>query len=86
MGPSSTLRQGDWKLIYYHIDQRFELFNLAQDLGEKNNLAASQPQRVRQLAKQLTQLLEQHRAPMPYVKSTGQPVPWPAPATPTVAR
>jgi hypothetical protein len=27
-----------------------ELFNLAQDIGEKNNLAAKEPEKVKQLA------------------------------------
>jgi arylsulfatase A-like enzyme len=80
LGPSSTIRRGDWKLIYYHIDRRFELFNLAQDLGEKHDLAASEPPRVRALAVELTALMKKHRAPMPVVKATGQPVPLPADA------
>lgn len=80
LGPSSTLRRGDWKLIYYHIDRRFELFNLANDLSEKNNLASREPARLRGLAEELTHILKQHQAPMPIVKASGQPVPWPADA------
>lgn len=77
MGPSSTSRRGDWKLIYYHADQRFELFNLGGDLGEEHDLAPRQPQRVREMAAELTRILQQHRAPMPTVKSSGKPVPLP---------
>lgn len=78
MGPSSTIRRGDWKLIYYHATQSFELFNLAHDLGEQHNLAAAEPERVRELATELNRILRQHSAPMPRVKATGEPVPWPS--------
>ena len=43
MGPSSTIRRGDWKLIYYHDGPNFELFNLANDLGERKNLVSQHP-------------------------------------------
>ncbi len=36
IGASSTIRKGDWKLIYYHSDQSFELFNLKEDIGESD--------------------------------------------------
>ncbi|MBM3861139.1 MAG: hypothetical protein FJ395_16040 [Verrucomicrobia bacterium] len=86
LGPSSTLRCGDWKLIYYHIDRRFELFDLANDLGEKNNPTKDQPQRVRDMAAELTRILQQHRAPMPVIKATSQPVPWPVPLSAATRR
>lgn len=82
LGPSSALRRGDWKLIYYHLDRRFELFNLRDDLSETNNLAAAEPARLRELAGELTQLLKQHRAPMLIVKATGRAVPLPAEVLP----
>lgn len=77
MGPSSTIRRGDWKLIYYHADQRFELFDLAHDLGETNDLAKREPVRVRALANELAGLLKEAGAPMPIVRATGKPVPFP---------
>jgi arylsulfatase A-like enzyme len=80
LGPSSTIREGDWKLIYYHTDQRFELFNLAQDLGETTNLATREPRRLRRLAAELTRIMERHHAPLPILKATGRPVPLPLPA------
>lgn len=77
MGPSSTIRLGDWKLIYYHSDQSFELFNLAVDLGEKNNLAKVNPKKLEELATELSRYLKNHNAPMPSIASTGKSVPWP---------
>jgi arylsulfatase A-like enzyme len=47
--PGAAIRRGDWKLIEWFEDDRVELYNLAQDIGEKNDLAASEPDRVRQL-------------------------------------
>ncbi len=44
--PAAAVRRGDWKLIEWQEDNRVELFNLAQDLGEKNDLAAREPDRV----------------------------------------
>ena len=77
MGPSSTIRHGDWKLIYYHTGGRFELFNLADDLGETTNLADHEPDRVRELARELSDILQKHRSPMPLVTATGRTVPLP---------
>jgi arylsulfatase len=47
-----AVRQGDWKLRWqykpYGTDE-WELFNLATDLGERRNLAAEQPEKVKAL-------------------------------------
>ncbi|HPA17365.1 MAG TPA: sulfatase [Verrucomicrobiae bacterium] len=77
IGPSSTLRKGDWKLIYYHTDRSYDLFNIASDLGENTNLADAEPARRTAMAKELASLLKEANATMPVVRSTGQPVPWP---------
>jgi arylsulfatase A-like enzyme len=77
MGPCSAIRLGSWKLIYYHTDQSFELFNLKDDLGEKNNLADELPENVEELASKLSNYLRKNNAPMPIVKSTGNLVAWP---------
>jgi len=75
IGPSSTIRRGDWKLIYYHADRRYELFNLRDDLGEQHNRAADRPDLVRDLAARLRRYLQSVDAQMPVDKKTGQPVP-----------
>lgn len=51
--PAGAVRDGDWKLIEYYEDQRTELYNLAQDIGETTDLSASEPQRVGQMRAQL---------------------------------
>lgn len=48
------IRSGDWKLITFDAAEKpAELYNLAQDLYENENLAAKQPRRVRALARRL---------------------------------
>lgn len=51
--PGAAIRRGDWKLIEWFEDNRFELFNLAADLGEQIDLAAKEPQRVAELRQEL---------------------------------
>ena len=37
--PAAAVRMGDWKLIEFFENGELELYNLKEDLGEKNNLA-----------------------------------------------
>ncbi|HEY0946668.1 MAG TPA: sulfatase [Opitutaceae bacterium] len=41
--PVSSLRRGDLKLLYFHEDQRAELYDLAADPQEQHDLAAARP-------------------------------------------
>jgi arylsulfatase A-like enzyme len=77
MGPSSTIRHGNWKLIYYHDGPGFELFDLGSDPGESQDLSAENPRRLATLARQLGEYLRSRNAAMPRVRKTGKPVPWP---------
>ncbi len=77
IGATSTIRSGDWKLIYYYATQEFELFNIPEDIGEHNNLAASKPDKVDKLAIKLGRYLRNIDAQRPALKSTGELVPWP---------
>ncbi|MCA9246723.1 MAG: sulfatase-like hydrolase/transferase [Planctomycetales bacterium] len=76
--PYSSVRQGDWKLIYQHAEQRLELYNLADDIGETNNLADVHPEIRQRLAKLLADFLRESGAVMTTSKATGKPVPLPA--------
>ncbi len=71
------MRQGDWKLLYHHVGPRYELFNLADDLGERTNLADKHPKTRDRLAVKLGGFLESAGAQMPIDKKTGMPVPLP---------
>ena len=63
--PSSVIRDGDWKLIYYYEDSRYELYNLARDLGETTPLNATYPEKVEELAAKLDKWLEEVGARIP---------------------
>lgn len=51
--PVSAVRSGDWKLLEYFEDQRVELYNLASDLGEQNDLAQQKSEEAAQLRDRL---------------------------------
>ena len=68
--PSTYVRKDDWKLIRFFADNqdgsdRFELYNLKDDLGETKNLAAERPQVVRELNELLTAFLRDTGAVIP---------------------
>ena len=48
-GVQYAVREGDWKLVKPSLEDAPKLFNLADDPGEANDLAAAQPERVKQL-------------------------------------
>jgi arylsulfatase A-like enzyme len=77
IGTTSTIRSGDWKLIYFYEDSHFELYNITSDIGELDNLAPVQPAKVRELAARLGKYLRSVKAQRPSYKSTGKDVPWP---------
>ncbi|MFA5058540.1 MAG: sulfatase, partial [Opitutaceae bacterium] len=51
--PGGAVRAGDWKLIELFEDNQIELYNLKDDLGEKNNLATQLPEKAAELRKML---------------------------------
>jgi arylsulfatase A-like enzyme len=68
----AAVRMGDWKLLLNASEQdaeevaaaepaesgKVELYNLAQDIAEKNNLAANQPEKVKELRARLNAFLK----------------------------
>ena len=63
--PVSAVRAGDWKLLRYYEDQRLELYNLAEDMGESRNLVAEQPETASALLQRLEAWLERVDAQHP---------------------
>lgn len=63
--PGGAARQGDWKLIEWYEDGRLELFNLRDDIGETNNLAAAHPDKVKALQNELALWRKKVGAKMP---------------------
>ncbi len=65
-----SFTEGDWKLYRYFHDaedqtDRFELFNLANDLGELTNLAAAEPDRVQTMNARTEEMLRQTSSLVP---------------------
>jgi arylsulfatase A-like enzyme len=67
-GPCSSVRLGDWKLIEWLENDSVELFNLATDLSEKDDVAAQHPETVRQLRERLHAWRKETDANMPRPK------------------
>ncbi len=73
----AALRMGDWKLLLNASEKdaedatddtakskgTVELYNLSDDIGEKNNLAAAQPEKVKELRARLESLLKNAAPP-----------------------
>lgn len=73
----SAVRCGDWKLVYRIASGTLELYNLREDIGERNDVAAENPEIVQRLAGELGSRLREWNAPMPIVASTGEKAPLP---------
>jgi arylsulfatase A-like enzyme len=60
-----AVRQGDWKLVWRTLlPSSVELFNLAQDPSEKNNLAAQHPEKVATLQQRIEALAKESAKPL----------------------
>jgi arylsulfatase A-like enzyme len=51
--PYSAVRLGDWKLIEFFEDNKIELYNLKEDIGETKNLAENHSKKAEELQKVL---------------------------------
>ncbi|WP_147676492.1 sulfatase [Algibacter pacificus] len=67
--PGSVIRKGDWKLHYYFEDDGVELYNLSEDIGEKNNLVDTHSEKKEELLKILKAWWEETGAPLPKTKN-----------------
>jgi arylsulfatase A-like enzyme len=74
---ASAIRQGDWKLIYFHKQQVLELYDLSKDIAEMHDLSNQHVTKTKALANLLTQKLKQRKASMPSWLSTGKTIAWP---------
>ena len=63
--PVSAIRAGDWKLLEYAEDGRVELFNLREDLAEKNDRARDESDRANELRRRLHAWRESVGAALP---------------------
>lgn len=61
---TSAIRVGDFKLVDRYADKVVELYDLQNDLGERNNIASQHPDKVKALYKQLNDWRKQVNADM----------------------
>lgn len=77
IGATCTIRNGDWKLIYYYETGKKELFNIPEDISETKDVSASHPAIVNRLSKELGSYLRKVDAQRPAFKVSGKAAPWP---------
>ncbi|UCG59773.1 MAG: sulfatase [Phycisphaerales bacterium] len=71
VGPCGAVRAGNYKLIEWYdesvagADGRFELYNLKDDIAERNNLARKKPDKAGELRRMLSDWRDQVNAQMP---------------------
>ena len=63
--PSAAIRAGDWKLIEYFDDGRYQLFNLENDPGEQIDLAETHPEKAMELLNKMEDWRQHTMAKMP---------------------
>ena len=73
IGPASAILLGDFKLIRVYETGALRLFNIAQDLGERHDLAQEMPDKTQELNQRLSDYLAAVDAQMPVVNSNYDP-------------
>lgn len=63
--PLSAIREGRYKLLYFHEDQRVELYDLTDDIGEQHELSRRQPDVAERLRSKLLAYLAESGARLP---------------------
>ncbi len=71
--PYSAIRAGDWKLIHFYEDNRLELYNLKDDIGESKDLSATHLKQKQELHEQLNQWRTQVAAQPPLANPNHDP-------------
>ena len=75
LGPVSAIIQGNFKLLRIYERDRSMLFDLRQDMGERDDRAARNPELVRKLDQQLTRYLTSIGAKLPSKRESGKTTP-----------
>ncbi|OHX63912.1 sulfatase [Flammeovirga pacifica] len=63
--PTSSMRQGDYKLIKNYVTEEVELYNLTEDLGETVNLSSKESKQTKKMLKSLDHHLKKMKADLP---------------------
>ncbi|MGI6455532.1 MAG: sulfatase [bacterium] len=71
--PYSAVRLGDYKLIEFLEDRRLELYNIAEDIGEQNDLSGQMREKTLELHRLLRDWRQQVNAQMPEINPDYDP-------------
>lgn len=63
--PAGAMRDGDFKLVQSYESGQAELYNLAADVGEKNDLSTAQPDKLRSMLRDFGRWQKEARVNMP---------------------
>ncbi len=63
--PAAAMRHGDYKFILFFETERGELYNLRNDISEKDDLSEREPARASAMRRRLEQWLRETRAQLP---------------------
>ena len=65
--PGSAIRYGDWKLLKFYEENKLELYNLKNDLGEETDLSSRYPLIVKKLSNQMNKMLTEMNGKVPTI-------------------
>lgn len=76
-GAYSAILKGDYHLIYTWETRQIRLYNVKKDISEQNDLSQTMPDKVKELAAELSDYLRERDAQRPSLKATGEVIPFP---------
>lgn len=70
--PLSVIINNDWKLIYYYEYDKYELFNLKNDISESSDLSSEYKVKAKELIDELSSWTKSVQAPIPEVLNNAE--------------
>ncbi len=77
LDPFTSVRKGDWKLIYFYRDRSWELYDISEDITETRNVMNTNRVHAKQLAGLMIDWMREVDARLPVDRTSGEPVPFP---------
>ena len=65
--PGSAIRNGDWKLLKFYEENKLELYNLKNDLGEETDVSVKYPLIVKKLSNKMDEMLIEMDGKLPTI-------------------
>lgn len=76
-GAYSAFMKGPYHLIYFWETGERRLYNIREDIAERNDIASAEPWTLESMSRELSDSLRAMGAQRPSFKATGQLCPWP---------